>query len=377
MKKGIKKKWLLLSVISLLLFMGLSVNVFAAENDKNVKITDFKFNSTNIIDSFQIKNRYPISFNFRLTNYDLSKYKDGEKIGDITFKRFQGSESLNCLPNTLLKYDKKNNRIICELILHYQYINSNFWGTYCPSYINIYTPSDPNGEQNVKFEFESAEIQNLFKFIISDDCKNDIHKKWWIGEEKPTVSTEGHDEYYRCKYCFKELTPKKILPKLKPYIKTNIKQITINPDQYNYFNFKFSIQNGDSFKTLKILNKDVHMVYTNKGRCIYAHKAPIKTQLILTTKYGATLKIPITVRSIKTTKITGVKSSLTLKVKKTATLKPVLTPKNSTEKVTYKSSNAKIATVTSAGKITAKKKGTAYIYVKSGKKTVKCKVVVK
>ena len=377
MKKGINKKWLLLSVISLLLFMGLSVNVFAAENDKNVKITDFKFNSTNIIDSFQIKNRYPISFNFRLTNYDLSKYKDGEKIGDITFKRFQGSESLNCLPNTLLKYDKKNNRIICKLILRYEYINSNFWGTYCPSYINIYTPSDPNGEQNVKFEFESAKIKNLFKFIISDDCKNDIHKKWWIGEEKPTASTEGHDEYYICKYCFKELTPKKIIPKLKPYIKANVKQLTIIPNQYNYFTIKTYIEDGDCLKTVKSLNKNVHVINARDRYCLYSSKASIKTQIILTTKCGATLKIPVTVRSIKTTKITGVKSSIALKVKKTAILKPVLTPKNSTEKITYKSSNTKIATVNSAGKITAKKKGTAYIYVKSGSRTVKCKVVVK
>jgi uncharacterized protein YjdB len=33
--------------------------------------------------------------------------------------------------------------------------------------------------------------------------------------------------------------------------------------------------------------------------------------------------------------------------------------------------------VNAAGKVVAKKKGTAYIYVKSGSKTVKCKVVVK
>ena len=48
-----------------------------------------------------------------------------------------------------------------------------------------------------------------------------------------------------------------------------------------------------------------------------------------------------------------------------------------TEKITYRSSNTKIATVTFTGRITAKKKGTAYIYMKSGSKTVKCKVVVK
>ncbi|HIQ97300.1 MAG TPA: Ig-like domain-containing protein, partial [Candidatus Limivivens merdigallinarum] len=42
-----------------------------------------------------------------------------------------------------------------------------------------------------------------------------------------------------------------------------------------------------------------------------------------------------------------------------------------------KSSNKKVLTVTSKGKITAKKKGTAYVIVTSGKKTVRCKVKVR
>lgn len=58
-------------------------------------------------------------------------------------------------------------------------------------------------------------------------------------------------------------------------------------------------------------------------------------------------------------------------------LKPVILPLTSTEKITYKSSNKKVATVSAKGVIAAKKKGTATITVKSGKKSVKCKVTVK
>ena len=46
---------------------------------------------------------------------------------------------------------------------------------------------------------------------------------------------------------------------------------------------------------------------------------------------------------------------------KKLTLKPVISPITSQEKVTYSSSNKKIATVSSSGVITGKKKGTAYI----------------
>ena len=90
-------------------------------------------------------------------------------------------------------------------------------------------------------------------------------------------------------------------------------------------------------------------------------------------------KIPVRVQktTVRTQKITGIPKKLVLKVKKKATLKPVILPLTSTEKITYKSSNKKVATVSAKGVIAANKKGTATITVKSGKKSVKCKVTVK
>ncbi len=46
-------------------------------------------------------------------------------------------------------------------------------------------------------------------------------------------------------------------------------------------------------------------------------------------------------------------------------------------KITWKSSNKKVATVSSKGKVTAKKKGKATITAKVAGKTYKCKVTVK
>ena len=78
-----------------------------------------------------------------------------------------------------------------------------------------------------------------------------------------------------------------------------------------------------------------------------------------------------------TKSINGIPSKQTLKKGKSITLKVKLNPSNSDEKVTYVSSNKKVAVVDSKGKITAKGKGTAMITVKSGKVSVKCKITVK
>ena len=69
---------------------------------------------------------------------------------------------------------------------------------------------------------------------------------------------------------------------------------------------------------------------------------------------------------------------LTLKKGKTFTLKPKVTVTGKiSKKVTYKTSNKKVATVNAKGKITAKKKGTAKIYVISkAEKKKKCTITV-
>lgn len=67
------------------------------------------------------------------------------------------------------------------------------------------------------------------------------------------------------------------------------------------------------------------------------------------------------------------KKTTTLIKGKTLTLKVTGTKK----KVTWKSSNKKVATVSTKGKVTAKKKGTATITAKVGKKKLTCKITVK
>ena len=66
-----------------------------------------------------------------------------------------------------------------------------------------------------------------------------------------------------------------------------------------------------------------------------------------------------------------------IRLSKPFTLKPSLFPITAREKITYKSSNTKIATVNKNGRIVAKKAGTVTIRVTAGKAKARCKVTVK
>ncbi|MBR1691675.1 MAG: Ig-like domain-containing protein [Lachnospiraceae bacterium] len=96
------------------------------------------------------------------------------------------------------------------------------------------------------------------------------------------------------------------------------------------------------------------------------------------TKLGAKASFKVTVQKkkvvLKSIKVNATKK--TLKVKKKFTIVVTKNPLTAQDKVTFKSSNKKVATVSSKGVVTAKKKGKATITVKAGKKTKKVKITV-
>lgn len=138
---------------------------------------------------------------------------------------------------------------------------------------------------------------------------------------------------------------------------------------------------GDSIVSWKSNNTKVAKVSgrTNGTSTITAGNKKGTAKITITLKSGLQKVVRVTVQksAVKTKKITGVARNLKLKRKQKVVLRPMIAPLTSKEKVIYKSSNSKVASVNSKGQITAKKKGTAVITVKSGSKTVKCKVSVK
>ena len=138
---------------------------------------------------------------------------------------------------------------------------------------------------------------------------------------------------------------------------------------------------GDSIVSWKSSNTKIAKVVgrTNGTSIITTGTKTGKAKITITLKSGLQKAVTVSVQknAVKTTRISGVVKTLRLKLKQKAVLRPVIAPLTSTEKVTYTSNNTKVASVNSKGQITAKKKGTAVITVKSGSKTVKCKVSVK
>lgn len=122
------------------------------------------------------------------------------------------------------------------------------------------------------------------------------------------------------------------------------------------------------------------VVFVNKKTGALKAKKTGKATITVTMKSGATAACKVTVqkKAVKIKKLTLSKKNVVLKKGKTYVLKAAKTPLTSLEKVTYKSSDKKVAAVSAKGVIKAKKKGTATITVKSPggvKKT--CKVTVK
>lgn len=121
---------------------------------------------------------------------------------------------------------------------------------------------------------------------------------------------------------------------------------------------------------------------SNKKVATVSSKGVIKAKKAGTAKItvkSGSKKVVVTVKvtGVKTTKLSGVPATKKISKGKSFKIKAAATPKNTDEKITFKSSNKKVATVTSKGVVKGLKKGTATITVQSGSKKMTCKVTVK
>ena len=206
----------------------------------------------------------------------------------------------------------------------------------------------------------------------------------WKVTKAATVAAEGVKER-TCEVCGAKETAS--IARVKGPVTLNVPvNKTLPMKMKQTFQAKASgLAKGDKVVSWTSSNKAVATV-SGSGK-ITAQKKAGSAQITVKLASGTTAKFTVKVQKtgVATTSITVVNKSTGKKVSKTVSLKAkkklklaaTVAPVTSKQKVTYSSSNKKIATVNSKGVITAKKKGTVTITVKSGKKTIKIKVKVK
>lgn len=143
-----------------------------------------------------------------------------------------------------------------------------------------------------------------------------------------------------------------------------------------------TLRTGQSTSSVKVTNStpyfrvvawysdNTSIAKVNPYGKITAGKRPGKTYVTVVMSTGEAAKIKVTVQKgkIKTKSISSLKKKVSVNKGKTLKLTPVLSPQTSQEKISYSSSNKKVATVSSKGIIKGIKAGTTKITVKSGTK---------
>ena len=199
-------------------------------------------------------------------------------------------------------------------------------------------------------------------------------------EEKAATYYSSSEIVRRCSKCGeKEM---RYGDAVRPTGKANYKNVILQKGKSTTAVKITGMVNGDYLKSVVPKNKKlakVTAVNRDGSFKIKALKKTGKTVITATLESGVTVDINLTVQSkaVKTKKLSVNKTTVNLTKGGTFTIKVNKTPFNSKDTVKFSSSNKKVATVSSKGKIVAKKNGTAYITVKSGKVSKKVKVVVK
>ena len=199
--------------------------------------------------------------------------------------------------------------------------------------------------------------------------------KWgdWTTTIGSTVFKTG-ERQRTCSIC--KMVDKQTVAKKTPTVKLNMTTIRLKRKQ-STTKFKVSgLATGDYVTSYKSSNKKIFTV-SSKGKITAKNKSgTAKLTVTLASGKKATAKVKVQKSTVKTTSLSVNTSSLVLLKSGKYTLRTSKAPLTSGQKTTFKSSNKKIATVSSSGVITAKKKGTVKITIQSGSKKRTCKVQV-
>lgn len=257
-------------------------------------------------------------------------------------------------------------------------IRPEFTVTYQGAALSQSTDYTVTWRNNVKVGTATAVLTGIGDYFGMKEITFVIENHKWDGPMKTvqeaTALAYGSQER-TCTRCGKKETNQ--LAKLRPTMSVNASSIVLRRGQSTTKLKVTGLAKGDRIASWTSSNKKI--VNVNSSGKIKAAKKDGKATITITLRSGYKKKISVKVQktAVKTTKIRGIQKKLTIRRKKSYMLVPEILPITSLEKVTFTSSNKKVATVTAKGKVTAKKKGTAVITVKAGRIRKRCKITVR
>lgn len=376
-------------MVVLLLCMVLTAGKVSASNFSDGNAEEGKY-----IEEDQVKPQPPVITDFKINNDSILGYGDKLNISfKITNRTYDNSDPDKKTYVGKIAYQHNNSYVTAYLFYNPKtdIIESEPNNTSN----NTFVSARPEGVYHFEYFYDdltksfeySGYIKNKSILKISnttitfcEDCKNGKHRIDTIKYKEPTYKDYGYSNCQKCRICGTVISGKVLNP-IKPYCKPS----TTNVTMYAYANqtktIKVTHANGDNiYRKRGNLNLGLYTIKKGKSLDTITIKPYNKIgqyTIELTLNSGLKTKINLIVKSAKTQKIYGVKKNITIKVGKKYTLKPKLSPSYSKDKIRYSSNNKKVVAVNSKGLVTARKKGTAYITIKSGSKYIKCKITVK
>lgn len=350
-----------ISVFLCLCGFVLNTNAATQAEMSNPSLVDFSFKENGKVITYGDS----LHFTVRLSN------SDNISVARIYFEALNfnnptrtGRTEVECN----LKYDSGKNALIFNFMRYHPSFlgddNSHFITEYMVSGM-YHTPSyvSTTGVPRIDISYNDGShvvipINEKVEFYVGNaNCVNNIHTGGRATKMKGKI----------CDICQKEYTPK---------LSVDLPTTSMKLQKGKSFSLKHTPSIPDDKVSSWTSSKPSIATVSPSGK-ITAKKAGT-TIITLKMKSGAAANCTVTVQNgkVKTTKISGLSKTLKLDKGKKATPKPVIAPITSSEKVSYSSSNKKVATVNSKGVVTAKKAGTAKITVKSGSKKFVIKVTV-
>ncbi|MCI8282048.1 MAG: Ig domain-containing protein [Lachnospiraceae bacterium] len=230
--------------------------------------------------------------------------------------------------------------------------------------VSLKATVNPSGATNKRVSWKSSNTK------VATVDKNGKVKAVSKGTATITVTTADGSKRATCKVTVK-------IPATK--ISVNTKQLYIQKGKRATIKATMGPVETTDKITVKVSNKNVTVKAGKNGEFTITGKKNGKATVTLTTTSGkrATVSVSVEKRAVKAKSVKLNKKNATLVAGKTITLKAAINPKKTTDTLSWKSSNKKVATVDKFGVVTAKKAGTATITVTtSSGKTAKCKITV-